>query len=142
MNYLILTVSLYLVYHDIRFKKVPNIILLLLFLIVILGKIFMEDPIIPGLISGLVAFFTFVLIHFISGGKLGMGDCKYTAVIAFQFGYIFWLKSIIYCSTIALIISLILLFTKVIDRKTAIPFIPFLVLGGVFNYIIPLPLHI
>lgn len=140
MILILIILSLYLVYHDIRFKRVPNIITLLLFLLVLGFKIFFKEPLISGFISGAVAFFTFLLIHIISGKKLGMGDCKYTAVIAFHFGYLFWLKSIIYCSIVALVLSLTLLLLKKIDRTTPIPFIPFLVLGWIINYYVPMPL--
>lgn len=133
----LLLISAYLVYFDIRYQRVPNIINLLLLLIVLGGHIYNKEPLGYPLISALAAFGTFLLIHIVSRGKLGMGDCKYTAIIAFQFGYYFWLHSTIYTSIIALIISGILLLTKKIDTKTPIPFMPFLVSGWVLNYFIP-----
>ena len=129
--------SLYLVYFDIRYKRVPNIVNLLLFTSVIISKVFNGEPLLISLASGLIAFGTFLLIHLVSRGKLGMGDCKYTAIIAVNFGYYFWLQSIIYTSLIALIVSVILLISKKIDRETPIPFIPFLVAGWMLNYYIP-----
>lgn len=140
MIFILIPISLYLVYYDIRFKRVPNIITLSLFLLVLVFKIYFREPLVTAFISGAVAFTTFLLIHIFSGKKLGMGDCKYTAVIAFHFGYFFWIKSIIYCSFIALVVSLILLVSKKIDKTTPIPFIPFLVAGWILNYFIPLPI--
>lgn len=139
MIYILLPVSLYLTYYDIRYKRVPNLIVLSLFITLLTLKIFLGEPLISAFISGSAAFITFLLIHIFSGKKLGMGDCKYTAVIAFNFGYFFWLQSIIYCSFIALVVSLFLLVIKKIDKKTRIPFIPFLVSGWLLNYILPLP---
>lgn len=139
MTYIIMAVSLYLVYFDIRHKRVPNIINLILFTIILGYKIIFKQDILGSLISGSVAFITFLLIYIISRGKMGMGDCKYTAIIAFNFGYLFWLKSIIYASLIAIVVSLALLLLKKIDRTTPIPFVPFLVAGWILNYFIPLP---
>lgn len=140
MTYIIMAVSLYLVYFDIRYKRVPNIINLILFAGVLAYKIIFKQDILGSFVSGAVAFLTFLLIYVISRGKMGMGDCKYTAVIAFHFGYLFWLKSIIYASLTAIIVSLTLLLLKKIDRTTPIPFVPFLVAGWILNYFIPLPI--
>jgi prepilin signal peptidase PulO-like enzyme (type II secretory pathway) len=92
-------------------------------------------PLKEGLISGLLAFVTFLIIYFISRGGIGMGDCKYTAVTSIYFGYSFWLNSILYTSIISLSVSLILLFVKKIKRETKIPFMPFLVSGWIGNYL-------
>lgn len=133
---ILIIISLYLVYYDIKFKKVPNIINLFLLIIVVSNKVILQQCIISPLISGFIAFITFFIIYLISKGKMGIGDAKYTAIIAFNFGYYFWLKSIIYCSTLALIISIILLLTKRIKRDTPIPFMPFLVFGWLLNLFI------
>lgn len=140
MTIIVGLISLYLVYHDIRHKKVPNIINIILLLLVVAGKFYYHQELLPSLFSGLAAFITFFLIYLFSKGGMGMGDCKYTAIIAFHFGYHFWLQSIIICSITALVISITLLLTKKIDRKTRIPFIPFLVFGWIINYIIQQPL--
>ncbi len=135
MTITIIIISLYLVYHDLRFKKVPNLINLLLFIIVLVNKLILNENMVEPLISGTLAFVTFFLIYIFSKRKIGMGDVKYTAITAIHFGYYFWLKSIIICSATALIVSLFLLKTKKIDRTTPIPFIPFLVFGIVFNFV-------
>lgn len=135
MIYFLSITSLYLVYYDIRYKKVPNIITLLLLIAVLIYKIYYRLPLKEGLISGLLAFVTFLIIYFISRGGIGMGDCKYTAVTSIYFGYSFWLNSILYTSIISLSVSLILLFVKKIKRETKIPFMPFLVSGWIGNYL-------
>lgn len=140
MIYILILISLYLVYFDIKHKRVPNTINIALFLIVLIYKIIFNENLLSSLLSGSAAFITFLLIHIISRGKMGMGDCKYTAIIAFNFGYLFWLQSIIYCSLFAIIISLTLLIFKKIDRTTPIPFVPFIVAGWILNYFLPLPI--
>lgn len=88
----------------------------------------------PSFLSGISAFLIFLLIYIVSKGHMGMGDTKYTAIIAFHFKFFFWLQSIILCSLIALIVSTTLLITKKIKRDTPIPFIPFLVSGWVIAH--------
>ncbi len=138
MTWVLIIVSLYLVYFDIRYKRVPNLINLVLLLLVIGNRIWADLPLKPAIISWTVAFFSFFLIYVITKGKMGIGDCKYTGIIAFHFGYFFWLKSIIVCSIIALLITLSLLLLKKISRTTPIPFIPFLVSGWIIIYFIEL----
>lgn len=135
INIALIITSLYLVYYDIRFKKVPNKIIIMMFLVVFFNKVYTDGELLSSLVSGLCAFFTFLLIYIVSKGKMGMGDTKYTSIIAFHFGYYFWLKSTIFCSLFALIISGFLILTKKINRKTQIPFIPFIFLGWFTNFI-------
>lgn len=135
MIFLLFTVSIYLVYYDLKYKRVPNLINLFLFLLVIISKI-MDGDIFPSLLSGTVAFLTFLIINLITKGKMGIGDAKYTSIIALYFGYEFWLYSIIYCSIYAIIISISLYLLKKIQRDTKIPFIPFLFLGWITQFIL------
>jgi len=128
MIYIILLTSLYLTYYDLRYKKVPNKILLVLFILVLIDKILIGD-LKWSLISGAIAFLTFFLVYIVSRGNIGMGDIKYTSITAIYFGYKFWLYSIIYCSISAIFITVILYLLKIIKRYTKIPFIPFLALG-------------
>lgn len=139
MIYILLPVSIYLTYYDIKYKRVPNIALILLFIASLAFKIILKEPLIPAFISGSGAFLMFLLIHIFSGKKLGMGDCKFTALIAFNFSFLFWLQSIIYCSFTALVVTLTLLLLKKINRTTKIPFVPFLTAGWILNYFLPLP---
>ncbi len=130
----LILVSIYLVFYDMKYQRVPNLVNLLLFLSVIIYKLITTSDLITSLISGFIAFITFLFVYFVSGKKLGMGDCKYTAIIAIFFGYLFWLQSIVYCSILALLISGILIIFKKINRNTKLPFMPFLVSGWLLNF--------
>lgn len=134
----ILLTSLCLVYYDFKYLKVPNLITLLLFLSVIIYKIYNKIPPTDFIIPGLVSAGTLLAVYIFSKGKLGMGDIKYSVIISIYFGYIFWLGSIIYAAASALIISIYLLISKKISKYTRIPFIPFLVAGGIINYFLPI----
>lgn len=135
MIVLLFTVSIYLVYYDLKYKRVPNLINLFLFILVVISKI-IDGDIYPALLSGIVAFSTFLIINIITKGKMGIGDTKYTSIIAIYFGYEFWLYSIIYCSIYAIVISISLYLLKKIQRDTKIPFIPFLFLGWITQLIL------
>lgn len=136
MNIIILSISLYLVYYDIKYKKVPNSINLLLLIIILITKIYFKQEVLISIFSGIVAFTTFLIIHLISRGNMGIGDCKFTGIIAIHLGFYYWLYSIIISSITALVVSLFLLFSKKIKRDTKIPFIPFLVFGLIIELIL------
>lgn len=137
MIVILLLISLYLVYYDYKHLKVPNLINLLLLITIIVYKLYNKVPPSEFIIPGVVSFGTLLLVFIFSKGKLGMGDIKYSAITSMYFGYLFWLGSIIYAATVALLISIFLLATKKIKRDTRIPFIPFLVAGSIINYLLP-----
>ncbi len=59
-------------------------------------------------------------------GPMGGGDIKYMAAIGVWLGMGYTLMTLLISFIIGGVISLVLLLTKVVDRKTAIPFGPFL----------------
>lgn len=133
MIYLLIIISIYLVIYDIKYKKVPNYINLILLILIILNKIYLGENITISLLSGLFSFMMFFVVTLASKGGMGIGDCKYTSLISMNFGYYFWLQSITIATISALVISGILIIGKKIDKKTRIPFIPFLVFGWIFK---------
>lgn len=138
MIFLILGISLFLVYYDLKYYKVPNLVNLLLLISVMAFKIYHRADPLDYLIPGFVAFVTLFLIYIVTKGKLGMGDIKYSSIMAIYLGYRFWIGSLMYASISALILSIALLLIKKIKRDSRIPFIPFLVLGNIINYFIPI----
>lgn len=133
MIYLLIIISIYLVIYDIKYRKVPNYINLILIILIIINKLYLGENIIIALLNGFSSFMLFCIIHLVSKGGMGMGDCKYTSLISMNFGYYFWLQSITIATISALVISGILIISKKIDKKTRIPFIPFLVFGWIFK---------
>lgn len=131
-------ISLFLVFYDLKYFKVPNLINLFLLILVISNKVYIKAHPFDYIVPGLIAFITLLLVYMVSKGKLGMGDIKYSSIMAIYLGYRFWLSSLIYASIAALLISIILLLSKKIKRDSRIPFIPFLVIGNIANYIIPI----
>lgn len=138
MTFVLLAISLFLVYYDLKYYKVPNVVNLLLLLLVVAYKVYSKEYILDYLLPGSIAFITLFLIYIFSKGKLGMGDIKYSSIMAAYFGYRFWIGSLLYASVTALIISIALLIIKKIKRDTRIPFMPFLVLGNIINHVLPI----
>ena len=77
-----------------------------------------------------IGFGLFWLIFYFTKGKMGLGDAKYSALIAVAAGLYSWLASIFIASIIALITALFLIVILKKDRKTKIPFAPFLTVGA------------
>lgn len=138
ISIIIITTSVFLSIYDILKYKVPNLAVALLFILTLTTKIFRGTNVVIPLLYGLGAFSIFLLIHMVTKGKLGLGDAKYTGVIAFHFGFLFWLEHIIYSSLIALIVSLTIILRSSCYREKPIPFIPFLTIGLILNTLYPI----
>lgn len=123
-------VSAVLALIDYRHRRVPNKILLPLFLILIVFSLITEEIIISRFTASVTAFAFMYLIRFLSRGNLGMGDCKYSAVAGFALGLYEWILSVVLASFAGVVITLILFLTGKIERKTRIPFVPFLWAGA------------
>lgn len=121
-------ISLYLVVYDVKYKRVPNLVILFLFC-VICDYTIKESIFLPSLGNGLLAFTFFTLIYIKSNKGLGFGDVKYTSLTCFCFGYKFWLNSVLIGSITAILVLFPLYLLKIVKKRSKIPFIPFLVTG-------------
>ncbi|HKL80101.1 MAG TPA: A24 family peptidase [Mobilitalea sp.] len=70
-----------------------------------------------------------------TGGKIGMGDGLLLGVTGIGLG--FWENLELFALSLfaAAIVSIILLAFKLADRKKSIPFVPFLLIGYIINFI-------
>ncbi|HOV13005.1 MAG TPA: prepilin peptidase, partial [Spirochaetota bacterium] len=68
----------------------------------------------------------FMIILFISKGGIGQGDMFYLCFFASMFGYIISFIAFLLSFWIATIILIIPYLLKKIDKKTKIPFLPFI----------------
>ncbi|WP_459129979.1 prepilin peptidase [Guggenheimella bovis] len=106
--------------EDLKSKTIPNEWVALLALV----NVFRTNNFISAIISFLIA----VLIYFLFYGKLGFGDVK------LLFALVLWkgspLEIVAFSFLSAGLLSIVLLIFKVLDRKSSIPFGPFLCLGA------------
>jgi prepilin signal peptidase PulO-like enzyme (type II secretory pathway) len=81
-------------------------------------------------LEALIGFGVFWAITVATGGKLGLGDAKYSVLIALSLGLYGWLTTVAVASVVGLAAGLVLVLRDRAPRDTPIPFAPFLTLGA------------
>ncbi len=132
--------------YDIRQKIIPDEMIITLGFVALIN--ISIAPIIPlnNFIAGFVLALPLFLISFLSGGRLmGMGDPKLVLVLGWLLGFVSGLSAVVLAFWIGAVYGLILMalssfhFLKIrINRKTEIPFAPFLILGFFLVYFLDL----
>ncbi len=81
---------------DIKYRKIPNVLLVGLFILRLISIIANFDPILllDSVFGLLFAFFVFILPKFMKM-KLGWGDVKYSAVLGFSLGFVDYICSML-----------------------------------------------
>ena len=122
---------------DIRSKIIPDwivfpgIIILTGFRIIFFGDLLYVMAI--NIMTGPVLF---LIVHFLTNGKLGMGDIKYSALMGIFIGLPGLFVAIGLASIMGLIFAVIGLLSGRINNNTKIPFAPFLTAGSIVAYFI------
>jgi leader peptidase (prepilin peptidase) / N-methyltransferase len=129
---LFLVVSIPSVVSDLKTKRIPNLIMypgivLALILAVVQGW----SPLVESVLGGLIGFIVFWLLWRLSGGKLGLGDAKYSAFIGALVSFEYWCVAIFLAALTGLIAAAILLCRDRRYRHYRVPFAPFLAFGGI-----------
>jgi len=83
------------------------------------------------LLSGALLFMG---IHRITGGKLGMGDVKFAALMGVFIGFPRWFIAAGLASLFGLLFAAAGMLSGRLDRNSRIPFAPFLTLGSIGAY--------
>jgi prepilin signal peptidase PulO-like enzyme (type II secretory pathway) len=123
--------------YDLKTQEIPNgfnlsFVLASLLYSFALNVFILTNPInfFASLLSGLAAFFFFYLFVFFSKETwMGGGDAKLAIGIGMLLGPLYTFLAILIASWMGAIVGLGLISLKKADRKTAIPFGPFLVLA-------------
>ncbi len=122
---------------DIRQKRIPNWIVvpgtLVLFVLRIL---IFKDPFLRVLFEMILGFSILFTIQFLTKGKLGMGDVKFAALMAVFVGFPWWFIATGIASVLGLVFSVIGLYFGRVNKKTQIPFAPFLTAGSIAAYFV------
>lgn len=122
---------------DLREKRIPNplVVILALAWLLILAPLMLysqETAIAIGL-SGLIGFLissaVLLVVYFVSRRGLGGGDVKLMSVSGLYLGYDGALSAILYGSILLAAAGLILIAAKKMTTKDAIPMAPFLYVG-------------
>ncbi len=132
------TISVPIVVIDIREKRIPDVLSIGgVAGCCILSLLFGED-LLPVLVAAGVGFGIFFGIRVLTGGKLGLGDVKYSALISAALGVKGWFVSMFFSSLISLAAVVIMLTIIHIDKDSKIPFAPILASGAYCGIVISL----
>ncbi|MFG6148370.1 prepilin peptidase [Halobacillus sp. B23F22_1] len=128
---LVLSMFHIIIVSDLRYMVIPDKVLLFFTVLFIVYRFFY--PTVPwwgslsGALTGLIA--TAVIIA-ISKGGMGGGDMKLLGVIGLALGTELLLLTFFLAISVGAIVNLILIFFKVISRKSPVPFGPYIAVGG------------
>ncbi|WP_243292066.1 A24 family peptidase [Bacillus sp. FJAT-47783] len=120
---------------DLSYMLIPNSILLFFFLLLSFERLFI--PLSPWYDSLLGAFLGFILLYVIavlSKGGMGGGDIKLMTVLGVALGMKGVLLTFFLATIIGTIFSIAGMLVKKLHRKSAIPFGPFISIGGLIAY--------
>ncbi|QTL98551.1 prepilin peptidase [Iocasia frigidifontis] len=119
---------------DLQYKIIPNKLTYPALITALISSIFLNHISLMGSLTGiLVPGGLFLLLALLYGKGLGMGDVKLVAVIGAVIGWQFTLIGIFLASLIGSITGLVLMIAGIMDRKTRIPFAPFIGLGTIIS---------
>lgn len=128
---------------DAKIHRLPNWLTLSSF-ISLLPLTFMKSfrPESPSFINGIFgacgALIFFLLLNIVSDGGMGMGDVKYSASIGLltgSYSYYFSLRSFFLSFMLASIFGLCLILLKKAERKSYLPFGPFLFISPIILFL-------
>lgn len=87
-------------------------------------------------IMTLIVLLGFLLIKKLSKGGVGTGDIIYLTLFALGFGIHNLLYTLLFSSLVVAVVGTVLLISKKLNKKDALPFMPFILLGIVMNVLI------
>jgi leader peptidase (prepilin peptidase) / N-methyltransferase len=121
---------------DLKELRIPDVLSLGGIAVVVALEILIpRDSAITMLLEVLIGFGVFWAITIMTGGKLGLGDAKYSVLIALSLGLYGWLTTLAVASVSGLAAGLVLVLGGRVPRDTRIPFAPFLTLGAAVSVV-------
>ncbi len=112
---------------DIKTKKIPNALVIIGVILGLISMFINKDITIYSSILGAVIISgILIVLSLITKGAIGMGDAKVFFFIGLFLGLPASISVFIFSILISGIISALLLIFRVVNRKTAIPFAPFI----------------
>ncbi|QUI24618.1 prepilin peptidase [Vallitalea pronyensis] len=116
--------------HDIRYREVPMDALILGGVIGVCMVILNPNLVWQDALIGCIAVGgSLVALSRITRGALGMGDAFVISVVGLVLGYKMAIAILLYGLVISGVVGLILLTFRVVNRKTRLPLVPFLLMA-------------
>lgn len=123
--------------HDIRTYKIPDFYLaLLLIALVVYDFIFSRADFINHVAGFFVAGLFLLFIYLFTKQGMGFGDVKYSAVIGYFLGIIWWAGALFIASVSGILFFICIRIIRKWDFQRRFPFAPFLSFGAVLTGIL------
>ncbi|WP_042146554.1 A24 family peptidase [Paucisalibacillus sp. EB02] len=120
---------------DIKYMLIPNkILLFFLPFFIIMRVIQPHDPWWSPIVGAIIGFGIIAIIIFVSRGGMGAGDMKLFAVLGIVLGTKNVLLAFFLSCLIGSVVGIVLLATKIINRKQPVPFGPYIVIATLITY--------
>jgi len=127
---------------DIKTKKIPNILILIMiacWLLISLPMLFTDtdtgiEIFRESVFGFLIGGGLFLFVYVVSSKGLGGGDVKFMAASGLYLGLSGTVTSVLYGTVLAALIGLFLILIKKIGRKDSIPLAPFLFAGILITF--------
>ncbi len=115
--------------QDLYKRKVYLWMMVLAAVMLVVCIVFTKEPVLTDRIGGMLIGIGVMILSKATRGKIGMGDGYLLCVTGLGLG--FWSNLELFALGLffAAILSILLLILRVIQRKSSIPFIPFLMIG-------------
>ncbi|MGA2479297.1 MAG: A24 family peptidase [Spirochaetia bacterium] len=128
---LFLLVAIPITLFDLKEYRIPDFLSLGgIAVFILLRLLWQRQPPWIVVLDGAVGFGAFWLIWWVTKGQLGLGDAKYSALIAVAAGLSGWLVALLAASVVGITCVGIFIVIFRADKKMRIPFAPFLTLGA------------
>lgn len=122
--------------QDLRKKKISLWIILIGAFLIGVCIPFGNTLSLPSRLGGAAIGAAVGVISIATAGKIGMGDAFVLIVTGLGLGFWSNLELFAIALLLASIISIILLISRLADRKKSIPFVPFLLFGYLFLFLV------
>ncbi|KAB8137497.1 prepilin peptidase [Gracilibacillus oryzae] len=129
------SLAVILIVTDLRYMLLPNKILLFFLPIFIILRIFLPlDPWWSSILGAFIGFALITLIIVISKGGMGGGDMKLFALLGIVLGFQGILLTFLLSTLLGTVVSILLIALKKINRKSSVPFGPYICAGALITY--------
>ena len=123
-------------FFDLKEMRIPDALSLGgIAVFVTFGILLPGGSVITMALEALIGFGVFWAIAVATGGKLGLGDAKYSVLIALSLGLYGWLTTLAVAAVTGLAAGLVLVLRGGLPRDARIPFAPFLTLGAAVSIV-------
>ncbi|SEO93667.1 leader peptidase (prepilin peptidase) / N-methyltransferase [Amphibacillus marinus] len=127
---IVVSLAVIVIVSDSVYMLIPNKVLLFFFPLLILTRVVVPlSPWWSAPLGSIVGFGLIFIIIVVSKGGMGAGDLKYFAVLGYAFGYQAILLILMLASVYGATITGVLLIARKVDRKSKVPFGPYISLA-------------